>query len=234
MELKSGKQAARKMSRGVNTGPWAVVGFVVGMLTIGVVASLGLIKMDNGPDWSQLLAIGATIVVIGTVTQMTVSWVDPVGIREMLVTKELSEALSALKRDEADKAIETAIGKEAVETLKAANGHGTWLQRVQTKRMLKRFRKAWKDTSDPQVDKALEVEIADLRRRENQLNWAAIAWSCLALGSIMLAVGAWFDFSVEPSAVPLECVVTMESSVTPPTNYSCEVTIKDASNQPSQ
>lgn len=226
-------------------GRRAVGWFIVAVLAVGVPVSIIFVVSDSDEGMDRLLAVGASLLVAGTVIQMALSWVDPVGMRETKSVKERFKTLKSEKAvavevsvEEVDEAVGKAIGSGALVILKHPEapelGH-TRRQRMQMKVMLRRLRKCWRKSFVDAVNKKQTDEINDLKSTNFRLSRGSWAWSCLAIGSIMLAVGAWGDLLAnDPSSNSDRCVVTVESSSTPPTTFSCDVTIKVESNQPSQ
>lgn len=214
------KSLSKKSRLGGATGPLAIVGFIVAVVVLGVFVSLVFTYADDPVRGvKRLVVIGAVALVVGTLTQMTISWVDPSGVREARWLEEEAEARKALKGEATAGAGAQAIGKEAFDSLtemtqktlteiteKDPDTLPNWKER----RALRKFRKAVRQKAIKEVDTVLAAEVSNLKRREWHNNFAALGWAALALGSIMLAFGAGVDLLRTPSpSAPVSCEVEM-------------------------
>lgn len=234
-----GKPEKSKNAQEPFTGPKWVIFFIGAALLLGIPSSVTFVLSDSDHNGlERLLAVGAMFLVLGTVTQMTLAWVDPVGRRESKRLDKRTESLESKRAEAVDKEVEKANGPKTIEFLTTAGAPGSqnaWRHRMAYKFRLRNLRKSWKTPAHQVVDEEHAEDIDDLKSRKFGQKSASLAWALLAVGSTMLAFGAWYDLLVEgPPSNPAKCVVTVEAPTTHPTTFSCEVTTEEANSQPSQ
>lgn len=171
-EITRNIDATSRYVKAWNSKP-AIIGFVVVVLVIGIGASWAILAGNRGDGLQILLIIGAIFIAGGTLTQMTITWADPAGIREQIWAKEVEKVLDELVSDE----LKTQL-------LKSESKHiGKQFEKM---RLVKQELKKANTT----VKEQLADDVADLKRRKRAMSNASLGWALLSIGAIMVAANA--------------------------------------------